>query len=179
MSSFKEFSTEGKFCKILILYRVLDTERNWYDKEAVPEGRYENLPLSMTRERNELFSLWRAIDILQRNPTKRIGLEFKSQLLILDFREDIESEEWTTTLQRLRDNPSFYNAALANDILHMRDLKELNGRVTDSDVRNFTSNVRKSYHTLKHCSDPSPVARDWLPDSFLLYMRREEADLSA
>lgn len=78
----------------MILYRVLDTERNWYDKEAVPEGRYENLPLSMTRERNgELFSLRRAIDILQRNPTKRIGLEFKSQFLILDFREDIESEE--------------------------------------------------------------------------------------
>ena len=94
MSSFKEFSLPKRnFGKILILYRVLDTERNWYDKEAVPEGRYENLPLSMTRERNELFSLWRAIDILQRNPTKRIGLEFKSQLLILDFREDIESEE--------------------------------------------------------------------------------------
>ena len=130
----------------------------------------------MTRERNELFSLWRAIDILQRNPTKRIGLEFKSQLLILDFREDIESEEWTTTLQRLRDNPSFYNGALANDILHMRDLKEVNGRVTDSDVRNFTSNVRESYHTLKHCSDPNTVARDWLPDSFLLCMRREKAD---
>ena len=51
-------------------------------------------------------------------------------LLILDFREDIESEEWTTTLQRPRDNPSFYNGALANDILHMRDLKEVNGRVT-------------------------------------------------
>lgn len=94
MSSFKEFSLPKRnFGKILILYRVLDTERNWYDKEAVPEGRYENLLLSMTRERNELFSLWRAIDILQRNPTKRIGLEFKSQLLILDFREDIESEE--------------------------------------------------------------------------------------
>lgn len=92
MSSFKEFSLPKRnFGKILILYRVLDTERNWYDKEAVPEGRYENLPLSMTRERNELFSLRRAIDILQRNPTKRIGLEFKSQLLILDFREDIES----------------------------------------------------------------------------------------
>lgn len=89
----KSFLPKINFCKILILYRVLDTERNRYDKEAVPEGRYENLPLSMTRERNELFSLWRAIDILQRNPTKRIGLEFKSQLLILDFREDIESEE--------------------------------------------------------------------------------------
>lgn len=89
----KSFLPKRNFCKILILYRVLDTERNWYDKEAVPEGRYENLPLSMTRERNELFSLRRAIDILQRNPTKRIGLEFKSQLLILDFREDIESEE--------------------------------------------------------------------------------------
>ena len=43
----------------------------------------------------------------------------------------------------MRDNPdSFYNEVLSSDILH--DLKKVNGKATDKDVRNFTSNIKKT-----------------------------------
>ena len=61
--------------------------------------------------------------------------------------------------QRVWDNPdSFYNGALSSDILHA--LEKLNGKVTDKDVGNFTSNIGKTYQTPKHCSVPNPRSRD-------------------
>ena len=54
----------------------------------------------------------------------------------------IESEKWTTTSWRVRDNPdSFYNEVLSSDILY--DLKKVNGKVTDKDVRNLRRTSEK------------------------------------
>ena len=48
------------------------------------------------------------------------------------------------TLERVRDDPeSFYNGALASDII--RDLKKVNGMVTDSDLRNYRPITRDPY----------------------------------
>ena len=48
------------------------------------------------------------------------------------------------TLERVRDDPeSFYNGALARDIIS--DLKEINGMVTDSDLRDYRPIPRESY----------------------------------
>ena len=48
------------------------------------------------------------------------------------------------TLERVRDDPeSFYNGALASDII--RDLKKVNGMVTDSDLRNYRPITRNPY----------------------------------
>ena len=59
----------------------------------------------------------------------------------------------------MRDNPdSFYNEVLGSDILH--DLKKVNGKVTDKDVRNFTSNIKKTIpypRTFEVFLTPHPV----------------------
>ena len=48
------------------------------------------------------------------------------------------------TLERVRDDPeSFYNGALASDII--RDLKKVNGMVTDSDLRDYRPITRNPY----------------------------------
>ena len=48
------------------------------------------------------------------------------------------------TLERVRDDPeSFYNGALARDIIS--DLKEINGMVTDSDLRDYRPITREPY----------------------------------
>ena len=48
------------------------------------------------------------------------------------------------TLERVRDDPeSFYNGALARDIIS--DLKEINGTVTDSDLRDYRPIPREPY----------------------------------
>ena len=48
------------------------------------------------------------------------------------------------TLERVRDDPeSFYNGALASDII--RDLKKVNGMVTDSDLRDYRPITRDPY----------------------------------
>ena len=48
------------------------------------------------------------------------------------------------TLERVRDDPeSFYNGALARDIIS--DLKEINGMVTDSDLRDYRPIPREPY----------------------------------
>ena len=56
----------------------------------------------------------------------------------------IKNEKYATTLERVRDDPeSFYNGALASDII--RDLKKVNGMVTDSDLRDYRPITRDPY----------------------------------
>ena len=56
----------------------------------------------------------------------------------------IKNEKYAKTLERVRDDPeSFYNGALASDII--RDLKKVNGMVTDSDLRDYRPITRDPY----------------------------------
>ena len=56
----------------------------------------------------------------------------------------IKNEKYAKTLERVRDDPeSFYNGALASDII--RDLKKVNGMVTDSDLRDYRPIPREPY----------------------------------
>ena len=56
----------------------------------------------------------------------------------------IKNEKYAKTLERVRDDPeSFYNGALARDIIS--DLKEVNGMVTDSDLRDYRPIPREPY----------------------------------
>ena len=56
----------------------------------------------------------------------------------------IKNEKYATTLERVRDDPeSFYNGALASDIL--RDLEKVNGIWTDSDLSGYEHMEREPY----------------------------------
>ena len=56
----------------------------------------------------------------------------------------IKNEKYAKTLERVRDDPeSFYNGALASDIIS--DLKKINGMVTDSDLRDYRPIPRDPY----------------------------------
>ena len=64
-----------------------------------------------------------------------------------------------TLLKGVQDNPdSFHNRALSSDVLH--DLKTVNEKVTDEDVRKFMSNIKKPYHALEHCNVSNCTPRD-------------------
>ena len=46
------------------------------------------------------------------------------------------------TLEKIRDYPgSFYNGSLARNI--SQDIRELNGQVTEQDLRNYTTEIRE------------------------------------
>ena len=75
---------------------------------------------------------------------------FFSELLLVDNKrlvkkgDVIKNEKYATTLERVRDDPeSFYNGALASDIL--RDLEKVNGIWTDSDLSGYEHMEREPY----------------------------------
>ncbi|XP_066018957.1 glutathione hydrolase 1 proenzyme-like [Pocillopora verrucosa] len=89
-----------------------------------------------------------------REKEAKIGLNFFfnffSELLLVDNErlvkkgDVIKNEKYAMTLERVRDDPeSFYNGALASDII--RDLKKVNGMVTDSDLRDYRPITRNPY----------------------------------
>ena len=84
--------------------------------------------------------------------TNNISLQYFSELLLTKNKklvkkgDVIKNVQYAETLETVRDNPdSFYNGTLASKIL--RDIKKVNGSVTEEDLRSYTWILRDPYQS--------------------------------